>query len=243
MSLYRCAECQHGRNLSAWGNASVYGPLDEKGDISYIEWEEVYNVHLDSIQCRKHPDPILEKKINGQWCRWWTCPLCQERDEDRKHCPEEGVEPFPPDTSHRPRRVHGTWWPNRRAWPRSTVNRNGHVFTPGMRGTCRHCGTHVTSLAAEELLCEGDRHQCPVVVPEGATATAQQPYKSQDWLCFQPGAMNDDFTAWTCGAGHVITRAHVPPRDLYVDAGRQHEKVCAWPSKCPWEHLIEGAEV
>lgn len=52
-SLYRCAECQHGRNLTAWGSASVCGPLDSKGDIESYDWDEVYEVHVDSIQCSK----------------------------------------------------------------------------------------------------------------------------------------------------------------------------------------------
>jgi hypothetical protein len=154
VSLYRCAECQHGRNLSAWGDATVHGPLDDKGDIEYINWEEVHEVHEASIQCSEHPDCILEKKINGQWCRWWTCPRCHDHEKDRKGCPEEGVEPFPPDTSRPPQRVHGTWWPNRRAWPR-VINRGGHEFPPGMDVTCLHCRAHVTSIAAREQQCEG----------------------------------------------------------------------------------------
>jgi hypothetical protein len=86
--------------------------------------------------------------------------------------------------------------------------------------------------------CEGDRHECPVLVPEGDSDTARELYgQPGGWVCFQPGKMNADFTEWRCGRGHVITRAHVP-------GGHGHTPgIChlaEWGWKCPWP-VLEGA--
>jgi len=206
-SVYRCAECRHGRHLTAWGSASVHGPLGADGEIDYCDWDEVWQVHEVSIQCTSHPGAVLEKFIGGLWCRWWSCPRCTG-DGRGGYCPEDGIRPADGDGK---RTAHSGWWPIDEPWPVSTVDRNGHVFTPGRNPHCRYCQVDATSIAGREMECEGDQHECPVIVEAGATETARQPYRSGDWLCLQPGKMNDDFTEWRCSAGHVITSDYDRP--------------------------------
>ena len=86
-SVWRCAECKHGQHLTAWGNASVHGPLGADGEITSYEWDELWQVHEDSIQCGQHPDAVIEKCVGGRWCRWWCCPHCTGDG----HCPGEGI--------------------------------------------------------------------------------------------------------------------------------------------------------
>lgn len=229
--VYRCAECGHGKHLAAWGSASVHGPLSAGGEIESYDWDEVWEVHEDSIQCAVHPGAVLEKSIVGRWCRWWICSRCDGKTRDG-HCPEDGIHPADGDGKQI---VHAGWWPSDEPWPVSALDRGGHVFTPGRDPHCRYCRVIAGSTSAQTLECEGDRHQCPAAVKEGTSEPARQMYGKTDWVCFQPGKMNGGFTEWRCGSGHVITRAgHVPP-------GRRHKDVCnlaEW--RCPWGFLLSG---
>lgn len=231
LPAWRCAECRHGRNLTAWGNASVHGKLGADGEIESYDWDEVWEIHEDSIQCDRHPGAVIEKSIGSRWCRWWCCPRCDGDGRDG-YCPEEGIRPADGDGK---RTAHAGWWPSDEPWPVSALDRRGHVFTPGREPYCRYCRVSAASTAGRELDCEGDRHECPVIVHEGASKTAQKTYRSDDWVCFQPGQMNAAFTEWTCAAGHVITRsAHVP----LVPPLRHQQDAChlaEW--RCPWKYL------
>jgi hypothetical protein len=229
--VYRCTECGHGKHLAAWGNASVHGPLSAAGEIESYDWDDLWEVHEDSIQCARHPDMVLEKLIGGRWCRWWACSRCDGKTRD-DHCPENGIHPADGDGKQI---AHAGWWPSDEPWPVSTLDRGGHVFTPGRNAYCRYCRVIAGSTSAQKLECEGDNHQCPMVVEEGTGEPARQIYGGDDWVCFQSGKMNGDFTEWRCGSGHAITRAgHIPP-------GRRHEDVCnlaTW--RCPWDFLMSG---
>jgi hypothetical protein len=73
---FRCADCGHGEHLMAWAPANVYGPLGADGELA--EDAEVWTdgIHEDSIQCNEHWDGLIEKRVDGAWCRWWNCPKC-----------------------------------------------------------------------------------------------------------------------------------------------------------------------
>jgi hypothetical protein len=233
-SLYRCADCGHGQQLTAWANATVHGPLGADGEITTVDWDEQWHLFEDSIQCDGHPViMVLEKHVGGQWCRWRSCPRCSgagviaappgERYTPR--CPEDGFRPA--GSEPRDPLAHRGWWPASQPVPASTVNKHGHVFTPRGTGECRYCRT-VTSAVNAGKPCRGDAHQCPVIVAAGDSDTARQHYRRDDWVCSQPGAMNEDFTEWRCGRGHVITRAG------HVTAGQRHDHL-----QCPWEFLAD----
>jgi hypothetical protein len=75
--VWRCAECGHGRHLTAWAGANIHGPLAPNGtDLESDDWVDVWGVHEDSIQCGEHPDGVLERRVGERWCRWWVCPNC-----------------------------------------------------------------------------------------------------------------------------------------------------------------------
>lgn len=93
--------------------------------------------------------------------------------------------------------------------------------------TCRVCTHFASSVTGRDNPCPGDRHQCPVILAEQVSDVNYRGYHADGWICGEPGQMNDTFTAWTCGAGHVITRAG------HVVQYRQHK---CWP-RCPWEDL------
>lgn len=235
---YRCAECGHGRHLTAWGLASVHGPLGPDGDIAEIAWDEVFELFEDSIQCSQHPAFDLHKFIDGRWCQWVNCPRCHGHGnftikdglrDYTKQCPEDAFT----DVYGRP--VHGGWWPLGQDPPAFTLERRGgHWLTPGGNPECRICGTLSGSINSGKP-CPGKGHQCPAPVAEGDSSTAAQVYGHEGWICFQPGILNEAATEWRCGRGHVITSGHVP-------AGRAHDDVCAWPSKCPWRFLVPAGE-
>lgn len=194
----------------------VHGPLGPDGEISSYEWDELYEVHEDSIQCSRHPGGGLEKFIGGRWCLWVNCPRCHGRGtftvpaglrEHERECPEEGFTDVEGRVSH------------------------GHWFTPGGRPECRTCGVLAESIAGRDP-CRGRGHTCPVPVAEGDSDTTGRVRGRDGWLCFQPGELNDTGTEWRCGRGHVITREHVP-------GGAAHDDVCGWPARCPWRFLTE----
>lgn len=97
----------------------------------------------------------------------------------------------------------------------------GHVFTPDppfdlTRWTtlarpafpvCRLCALPVGSESSKQP-CVGDIHVCQVDVAEGETPTAFQQYGYESWLCGHRGIFADDFSAWTCAAGHRTDRRH-----------------------------------
>lgn len=62
--VYRCAECRHGRHLTAWAGANIHGPLAPDGsDLESYDWTDVWGIHEDSIQCSKHSDGVIEHRV------------------------------------------------------------------------------------------------------------------------------------------------------------------------------------
>jgi hypothetical protein len=113
-SLYRCAECGHGKHLVAWGNASVHGSLGADGQIEFYDWDELWEVHEDSIQCARHPGAVLEKMIDGRWHRWWSCPRCPGSGRlpgndfnQGRDCPGKAF----PVAGRDGQLAHSGWWP------------------------------------------------------------------------------------------------------------------------------------
>ncbi len=237
--VYRCGECGHGEHLIAWAVMLAHGPVGPDGHLAEVHYDEEDFLWEDSIQCTRHPDGPLEVNIGGQWHAWWSCPLCYGRGEvtvgqgwraSKRQCPMDGVNAPGGDGKQL---VHECWWPLSEPWPVPTLDRAGHVFTPGVDPYCRRCGAPAQSIAGREKPCPGTGHGCPAVVAERASDTAFQVSGGGGrWFCGQPGTMNGDFTQWVCGRGHVITQAgHVPP-------GEQHKDLCpAAPFRCPWEYL------
>jgi hypothetical protein len=74
--IYRCAECGHGRHLTAWANVCAHGPLGPDGHLTRYDWDEEDEIHEDSIQCTIHPDGAIEHRVGERWHRWWACPKC-----------------------------------------------------------------------------------------------------------------------------------------------------------------------
>lgn len=231
---YRCAGCGHGRHLTAWGSATVHGPLGAAGDIEAFDWDEVWQVHEASIQCARHPGGLLEKNIGGRWHRWHRCPLCHGTgqvpsarfwDEPRK-CPADGF----PDSEQQGRLAHGAWWPAGEILPPSPLEAAGHRFMPGHDLQCRHCGAMLSSNVGRSP-CAGEGHCCPAPAAEGDSPAAHKVHGRDGWFCGQPGVMSSDFTIWRCHRGHTVTLVHVPP-------GADHPHTCPSAAlQCPWEFL------
>lgn len=219
-SVYRCADCGHGEHLTAWGAATVHGPLAADGEIAEDIWTEVYEVyevHEGSIQCSKHPDAVIERCIDGEWCRWWCCPWCLG---DAGRCDYVTG-------------THDGWRPIAEiaTMPPLPGIARGHALIlepgePARLARCRICEAERGSLRGEGQ-CPGDHHNCPSTVQEG-TPDSHRVGGSEDWHCYQPGQMNADFTAWTCRSGHVITR------DNHAHPGGR----CIIPQSCPWDDLM-----
>ena len=208
--LYRCGECGHGKDLTAWAIVLVYGSLGADGHLADAGYDEEDTLFEDSIQCTRHPDAALDMRIDGQWHRWWNCPLCHGRGKVNvgdgyrayeRECPMDGVQQPGGDGK---RFVHGYWWPLSEPWPVSTLDRAGHVFTPGVDPYCRHCGVPHGSIAGQEP-CDPRRehmgHRCPVIVAEGDSDAAFRVHGSERWFCGQHGTMNGTFTTWRCDLG------------------------------------------
>lgn len=81
MSLYRCADCGHGRNLDACAQAVSVGPLGADGQL--IRHDDVADcfVFVDSIQCRVHPGGQIQKKVGSRFCVWVRCDSCDDEPE------------------------------------------------------------------------------------------------------------------------------------------------------------------
>lgn len=75
--VYRCADCGHGRHLMAYGLAVTYGPLGADGELERHDDVDDYDIQEGSICCTTHIDSVIEKQVNGVWCRFWNCPRCQ----------------------------------------------------------------------------------------------------------------------------------------------------------------------
>lgn len=236
VSVYRCAECSHGRDLMAWAPANAYGPVGADGDLRahYDVWDD--GIHEDSIQCATHPDGVIERCFKGTWCRWWRCPWCLG---EARSCPAGGFHPAdkPPRSGSDPGRAHEGWRPiaDIDRLPTSPDAGPGHAFNltagrPWMLARCRVCGSSIASPLGREA-CRGDRHACPVIL-EGPAPDARQMWGRNDWFCYQPGHMSADFTAWTCEAGHVITR----------DSHEHLSRRCAIPDGCPRADLTSTGE-
>ena len=96
--LWRCAECGHGRNLVAWSEGVIEGPLAHDGTISRYDYIEDTWVFPDSIHCTLHVDAIIEFKVDGRFRRWSQCERCKGRGEvildswrdHRRRCSECG---------------------------------------------------------------------------------------------------------------------------------------------------------
>jgi hypothetical protein len=225
-SVYRCADCGHGKHLMAWAPANVYGPLGPDGELAEDTDVWTDGIHEDSIQCCEHPSAIIEHWAGGEWCRWWRCPWCWG---DGKHCPYEGFRPAGGTRTG----AHEGLRPAReiKRLPALPGAAPGHVFKmstgmPARNATCRICTVFVTSITGGRP-CEGDRHECPAEVPEG-TPGSTRVGGHEGWFCYQPGKMNAEFTAWACEAGHVITE------EDHAHPGGQ----CVIPGRCPWPDLV-----
>ena len=214
-SIYRCADCGHGQNLTAIAGAHCGGPLAADGELASYAWVEDWGVLEETIECTVHPQAWLEKYIDGQWCRWWICPWC---GGDGEHCNYVNK--------------HAGWRPVSEiaALPPLPAGA-GHVLdvNPGQpvrKAHCRLCTVRASSIAGGTP-CPGDKHACPAEVPAG-TPDAAQAFQRDEWHCRQPGQMSADFTAWTCQAGHVTTREN-----------HQHgwRSQCGIPG-CPWDFLV-----
>jgi hypothetical protein len=115
-SVYRCAECGHHRHLTAWAGALAFGPLHADGTLASHDTVEDDWLHEDSIQCGKHPGAVLEKSVDGQWCRWWNCPACAGtgkvggswRYPQGYPCRAEGISI---EGEWGPRTLHQGWFP------------------------------------------------------------------------------------------------------------------------------------
>lgn len=115
---YRCAECRHGRYLTAWAAANIQGKLGADGDLDTWDYTDTWGVFEDSIECSKHPSGVIERQVDGQWCRWWQCAACKGtgrtnqgehwRSRDGYPCPAEGIL-----LAGRERGVHEGWIPLR----------------------------------------------------------------------------------------------------------------------------------
>jgi hypothetical protein len=76
-SVYRCADCGHGRKLWAYAYACVSGPLGADGVLSEHQSVDTTEDPIEaSIQCTRHPGSVIEMSVNGEWCRVWNCPEC-----------------------------------------------------------------------------------------------------------------------------------------------------------------------
>ena len=165
MSVYRCGDCGHGKHLEAWGSATVHGPLDPDGSISEFDWDDVYDVHEDSIQCGKHPGGRIEKKTGRLWCYWRSCPWCYGNGRVRagggRSCPEE-LAFLPFDAGERDEPAHGGWWPVTRPVPPSPPEQRGHVIVVEDKRylACERCGLDLTCIAAADP-CRGVHYRSP----------------------------------------------------------------------------------
>lgn len=230
-SLYRCADCSHGKHLTAWAASTVHGPLGADGELDSHDWEDDYQTHEESIQCTRHPDSAIERLVDGIWCRWWNCIRC-----GGEGCPAES--PLG--------KVHAGWRPAAeardlaRVWPGlgpgHVLDVDLHFYRPGLSATpmCRICDVNATFPKAERP-CEGDQHHCPAVITGlGESPDATQRYGSEVWFCNRPGQMNEDFTTWTCTGGHATGADH-------VENARQwrHDQDCV--IGCPWPQLTRQA--
>lgn len=95
MSIYRCAECGHGRHLYAWSQAVAYGPVDRDGLLARHDDTDDCFLFVESIQCDRHPSGRIETKVGTRFHVWERCGLCSdEPDGLRKRgyymgpCPE-----------------------------------------------------------------------------------------------------------------------------------------------------------
>lgn len=79
-SIYRCAECGHGRALIGYQQVWFQGPVGPDGHLT--EHDEELPVNLpaewDSIRCSLHEFAVIHKNIDGTWVRriWCPNPLC-----------------------------------------------------------------------------------------------------------------------------------------------------------------------
>jgi hypothetical protein len=85
MSLYRCAECGHGRNLYAYSQAVAYGPVAADGLLASHDHTDDCFLFVNSIQCRVHPDGQIQTKVGTRFHIWRRCPQCNgESYEERR---------------------------------------------------------------------------------------------------------------------------------------------------------------
>lgn len=69
---YRCAQCRHGKHLSAWAQSNVHGRLLDDGTVEE-SYSDQHTLFEGSIQCDRHPDAELQRRVNGRWTRWLAC--------------------------------------------------------------------------------------------------------------------------------------------------------------------------
>lgn len=83
MSLYRCSECRHGRNLSAYAQAVSSGRLGDDGQLETHDDVSDCFLFEGSIQCDVHPSAAVEKKLGSRFGRWLPCSECDGRGRRR----------------------------------------------------------------------------------------------------------------------------------------------------------------
>jgi hypothetical protein len=78
-SVYRCATCGHGEHLTAWAGGNIQGRLGADGELDTYDYVDDWGIYESSIQCTEHADGVMEKLVDGEWCRWWRCETCDGR--------------------------------------------------------------------------------------------------------------------------------------------------------------------
>jgi hypothetical protein len=230
-SVYRCAPCGHGKHLTAWALFVIHGPLGADGHLTELGYDDEDLLFEDSIQCTKHPDEPIEKLVDGVWCRWWSCVMCGGTGR-RGDIACSAPNPIGKHEGWRPAAEVGgpPVWPGLGAG--HVLDQDLRFYQPGGEApNCRICGSWADSIAGGEP-CEGNGHRCPAVVPGQEASPDALPRRGRDdWFCGRPGSMSEDFTSWTCTAGHVCGPDH-------AESEAVHERECIpGPRGCPWKYL------
>ena len=82
MATWRCAECESSEHMEAIAYGYVVGPLADDGDLLSYDVVEDFGIEKDTVRCLEHPDAAVEKRVDGEWCRYQRC----EWREGDYHC-------------------------------------------------------------------------------------------------------------------------------------------------------------
>jgi DnaJ-class molecular chaperone len=77
VSLYRCAECGHGENLTAYSSAIAFGPLNADGLLTHHDDVSDDHVFESSIACTLHMDAVIERRLGDGYAQYLACPTCE----------------------------------------------------------------------------------------------------------------------------------------------------------------------